>query len=331
MTGVAAGCVTVGRATGALGSFGALAVRALPPTCTLPVAGFTGAGRTTGALGSRGPDDSSRSRRARIGPRSVESCVLVSLTSATSNNSRASGAWRISINTSPSTSMARTVRAVPRRRAWSATSSRWPSGNCTRSLATDDKKHSRNARTTSSVSERGSEPCWMARAVALSARAASLVMSASTKSDADCVVSTSPPDAATSSSALNVSRAEPPPWCKTWRIASSLTFRFASLITKRTCSSRSTIGRRWNWRCWVRLRIVSLTFCGSVVASTNTTCGGGSSRVFSNAASAGLESMWTSSRMNTRCRPGLPSEDRSIRSRMLSTPLLLAASSSNTS
>ena len=81
----------------------------------------------------------------------------------------------------------------------------------------------------------------------------------------------------------------------------------------------------------MRLRIVSLTFCGSVVASTNTTCGGGSSSVFSSAASAALESMWTSSRMYTLCRPGVPSEAFSMRSRMASTPLLLAASSSWTS
>ena len=52
--------------------------------------------------------------------------------------------------------------------------------------------------------------------------------------------------------------------------------------------SSTSIGSRWNCRCWVRLRMVSLTFCGSVVASTNTTCGGGSSSVFSSAASAGL-------------------------------------------
>ena len=68
---------------------------------------------------------------------------------------------------------------------------------------------------------------------------------------------------------------------------------------------RATSGAsRWNRRCWVRLRMVSLTFCGSVVASTNTTCAGGSSSVFSSAASAALESMWTSSRMYTLWRPG---------------------------
>ena len=94
-----------------------IAVFAFPPTCTLPVAGFTGAGRGAGMLESRGPADSSRSRRAMIGPRSLASVEDVSFTSATSSKRRASGAWRISINTSPSTSMARTVRGVPSRRA----------------------------------------------------------------------------------------------------------------------------------------------------------------------------------------------------------------------
>ena len=77
--------------------------------------------------------------------------------------------------------------------------------------------------------------------------------------------------------------------------------------------------------------MVGLTFCGSVVASTNTTWGGGSSSVFSSAASAARESMWTSSRMYTLVRPGVPRLAFSIRSRMSSTPLLDAASSSCTS
>jgi len=45
--------------------------------------------------------------------------------------------------------------------------------------------------------------------------------------------------------------------------------------------------------------IVADIFCGSVVARTNTTWDGGSSSVFSRAASAALLSMWTSSRMYT--------------------------------
>ena len=51
-------------------------------------------------------------------------------------------------------------------------------------------------------------------------------------------------------------------------------------MSQRTWASSTSIGRSRNWRCWVRDRIVSLTFWGSVVASTNTTWGGGSSSVF---------------------------------------------------
>ena len=52
-----------------------------------------------------------------------------------------------------------------------------------------------------------------------------------------------------------------------------------------------------NSKCCVRERIVGSTFCGSVVASTNTTCAGGSSSVFSNVFDAAAESMCTSSMM----------------------------------
>ena len=44
---------------------------------------------------------------------------------------------------------------------------------------------------------------------------------------------------------------------------------------------------------------VTGTFCGSVVASTKTTCGGGSSSVFSMALKAWVDSMWTSSMTKT--------------------------------
>ena len=105
----------------------------------------------------------------------------------------------------------------------------------------------------------------------------------------------------------------------------------ASEATQRTCASSSSTGNKWNCKCCVRLRIVSATFSGSVVAKTKTTCDGGSSRVFSNAAEAPLDNMCTSSRMYTLCRPGEPSDAAAIISRMSSTPLLLAASSSMTS
>jgi hypothetical protein len=78
----------------------------------------------------------------------------------------------------------------------------------------------------------------------------------------------------------------------------------------------------------VRLRIVGSTLCGSVVARANTTWSGGSSSVFSRAFDAPGESMWTSSRMYTFVRPGVPRAARAMSSRMASTPLFEAASSS---
>ena len=54
---------------------------------------------------------------------------------------------------------------------------------------------------------------------------------------------------------------------------------------------------RRNSKCWVRLRMVGSTFCGSVVARTKTTWAGGSSRVLSRAFEAAAVSMWTSSMM----------------------------------
>ena len=48
---------------------------------------------------------------------------------------------------------------------------------------------------------------------------------------------------------------------------------------------------------WQRLRIVGSIAVISVVHSTNTTCGGGSSSVFSTAFEASLVSMWASSMM----------------------------------
>ena len=78
--------------------------------------------------------------------------------------------------------------------------------------------------------------------------------------------------------------------------------------------------------------MVGRTRCGSVVASTNTTRGGGSSRVLSRALNAAVESMWHSSTTYTfqRACTGAKRE-RSISSRMLSTPVLEAASISITS
>ena len=194
-----------------------------------------------------------------------------------------------------------------------------------------DKKQSRRWASTASAMDRASRPRWADAATAASARPGSRSMMDSTNSSSGIISGATPPPAATTSSALSVSRAEPPPWRTTASTASSVSSIPASLATQRTCSSSSFSLSRWNDRCWVRLRIVSRTFCGSVVASTNTTCGGGSSRVLSSAASAPGVSMCTSSRMYTLCLPGVPRLTRSMSSRMSSTLLVLAASSSMTS
>ena len=48
---------------------------------------------------------------------------------------------------------------------------------------------------------------------------------------------------------------------------------------------------------WQRDRIVAGTFCSSVVARMNIRCSGGSSKIFSRALKAAVESMCTSSMM----------------------------------
>ncbi len=53
----------------------------------------------------------------------------------------------------------------------------------------------------------------------------------------------------------------------------------------------------WKSNRWVRLRMVSGSLYGSVVARTKCTCSGGSSRVFSRAFAAARDSMCASSRM----------------------------------
>ena len=83
---------------------------------------------------------------------------------------------------------------------------------------------------------------------------------------------------------------------------------------------------------WQRESTVAGMRLGSVVASTNTTCGGGSSSVLRNALNAGPESMCTSSTTYTlkRERAGeYLTFSRSVR--ISSTPLLEAASISSTS
>src|SRR5262245_62497054 len=84
--------------------------------------------------------------------------------------------------------------------------------------------------------------------------------------------------------------------------------------------------------CWHLERIVAGTLCRSVVAMMNMTCGGGSSRIFSNALKADVDSMCTSSMMKILYRLRAAAYFALSRSsRMLSTPVFEAASISKTS
>ncbi len=80
---------------------------------------------------------------------------------------------------------------------------------------------------------------------------------------------------------------------------------------------------------WQRLRMVGSTLWRSVVAMMKMAWAGGSSRVLRKALKALVESMWTSSMMNTLYFPTVGGMFTcSIRLRMSSTLLLEAASSS---
>src|SRR5947207_1910528 len=84
--------------------------------------------------------------------------------------------------------------------------------------------------------------------------------------------------------------------------------------------------------CWQRESIVAGSLCRSVVAMINTTCEGGSSRILSRALNAEVESMCTSSMMKILWRFRAAAYFAlSLSSRMLSTPVLEAASISKTS
>ena len=84
--------------------------------------------------------------------------------------------------------------------------------------------------------------------------------------------------------------------------------------------------------CWHRDLMVAGTLCSSVVARMNIRCSGGSSKIFSRALKAGVDSMCTSSTMYTRLRTAAGVYTASSRrARTWSTPLLEAASSSSTS
>ena len=142
----------------------------------------------------------------------------------------------------------------------------------------------------------------------------------------------SPADARTWSRSESASRI-PPSACRA--ISASEAGESFIPSSAATTASRSAIcwsvSRRKSNR-WQRETMVSGTRWTSVVASTNFTCSGGSSSVFSRALKAPCESMWTSSTTKTlnRSRAGRYFTPSTM-SRTLSTPLLEAASISTTS
>ena len=106
----------------------------------------------------------------------------------------------------------------------------------------------------------------------------------------------------------------------------------SSAATRRSTPAICSSEGRWKSKRWQRSMIVAGTLCASVVASTKTTCAGGSSSVFRNAFQAAVVSMCASSRMYTRLPPCIgASATFSRSSRMSSTELFDAASISTTS
>ena len=306
--------------------------------------GGRGRGRTAGDGGPRawaagpaatgGPAAIARSRRSmrwRRAAGETSDSGWHRRTSDTSRSTRGSGASRMATRASPSTSMALTAAARPSRAIWASTRARSSSGRPTRLRETVARKAWRRRSSNSTARWRGSWPAPTRSATAASARPTSCSQRASISSSVEGPVSSMPPAAATWSSLERASRAEPAPRLATSSMTSSGTSRPASWATHRRWSARTSVDRRRNSKCWVRLRMVGSTFWGSVVARTKITWPGGSSRVLSRVFEASVVSMWTSSTMYTFHRPGVPRLDRETRSRMASTPRLEAASSSTTS
>ena len=80
------------------------------------------------------------------------------------------------------------------------------------------------------------------------------------------------------------------------RASSSTATPSARAISSRRPRTSGSVSIRKSKR-WQRDRIVSGMRLGSVVARMKTTCGGGSSSVFSSPLKAAFDSMWTSSMM----------------------------------
>ena len=102
--------------------------RARPPSCVRPVDGSTGAataGVGTWPVASACSRTATRAARAPMSSAAAAGGVAASCTRATSTRTRGSGAWRSSVRISPSRSIARTRAAGPRRCAWAARTSTW--------------------------------------------------------------------------------------------------------------------------------------------------------------------------------------------------------------
>ena len=208
---------------------------------------------------------------------------LARRTSAVSRTTRGSIASRWATRVSPKTSNARVDAAGDSARTSSSDAFGRGTPMCVRNT-------SRITSTRSRANWRGSRPRSAARSTAVS----SPVTSRRPMADANSVMSNAsvtPPDAATESRADRASRAEPLPRLATAaRVASSIS-NPAFSATSRSSPVRASIANRRNSNTCVRLRIVGRTFCGSVVASTNTTWAGGSSRVFSSVFDAAVDSI----------------------------------------
>ena len=233
----------------------------------------------------------------------------------------------MSMRAVPSTSNARVVIAGVTTSANSSARSRSAAANWVGGTPMEMRKASRREPSSASPVTLGSRPRVMPAARAARARAVSRSARASSNSSVDVSSSVIPP-ATTLSSAERASLAEPLPARMTCEMPSSSTSRSAAAITSRTRDSSSVAGSRFSSRCCDRLRMVSTTLCGSVVARTKTTWSGGSSSVLRRAFSAPAVSMWTSSRRYTLVRPGVPRATLASSSRMSSTLLLDAASNS---
>ena len=93
------------------------------------------------------------------------------------------------------------------------------------------------------------------------------------------------------------SRADPSAWRAMACAALGSRVTPSAEATLIRCALRSSMVRRRKSKRWQRPTMVAGILCGSVVASTNRTPGGGSSNTFSSASNASRERRWASSMM----------------------------------